>query len=859
MPLVDHAAKATLPSCSKCTLLDQPGPCFGSGSKAFAQILYVAQNPGSHEVECEPKTPLVGPSGNTFNRQLTEAGLRRENLYVTNVVKCLTPNNRVPTQHEINCCRPILAQELDQCKADVVVLAGEVAMRTLLGDYSSIHPKYIPKTSKGQPVGIMSRAGCVETRHGRKWIVTIHPAHVMRVQEWRFAAIDHLKKAGSLVGVTLPELKINTEASLPEIEQATHTTLTDTHHFSCDVETHGTTFLEEDDYCGGDQSMDICGISPEPYRALVFDAPLVHHLSPIFQSPTTLCSMHNGSFDLYHIYKHIPQPTHQCQHFDTMLGTHYLRSYAPKKLKPFVVSQYTNLPYFNRDLQTVGRRLYNAMDCIATRLAADEEIRQLKEWKLYDLYYEFGQPILPILEEQRIIGVRCDIRKTLFFQKYFEMRIEKAEELLAKIAGPFFNWGSPKQVASLLYDTWSLPTQYNLKAVKGVRTQVVTVDNEARKRLRRWVTSFGDPNGKHKLALMVLELLDFLTGEKQKLEFLGRVAPDGRIHPYYKAHGEESFRLSSTPNVQNLPVSDVSDWGGARADGKADSDPTGMGEAGQGRGSIRSIIVADRDEDWILTCDYSQMQLWIYAAQFNVEWMLKVKESGEYIYGVVYESLYKEPFFDSTGRTKEHKLKTVSPQRIRRAKAVPLGFMFGRSAKAVAEEYGWPLSEGKALQDWWFRLNPEIPNSFEQIKYKLFQQGWIRHCFGQVLHYPTPKLTEAVNAHAQSPEAFVMLETQILIDKELKRRGLQHHGVRIMMTVHDSISLNVPEHLVQEVYEDIVAPVLLRPIPQLKGLRFDHEATLSKALDWEAIDYARWQRARAANRNSSPPAQGEET
>lgn len=852
----DVELKLTLPSdCANCPLLNQPGPCLGSGSKTLAQIIYIAQNPGEQEVNCSPMTPLVGPSGNVFNRQLTEAGLSRSIFYVTNVVKCLTPGNRMPTPQEVKCCRPLLDEELQKCTADVVMLSGELAMTTLLGNYSTIHPKYIPSNRRGQPVGVMARAGCVEVKDDRKWIPTIHPAHVLRVQEYRLAAIDHLKKAKRLVGVTLPSIKVVENTSEAELQREVRLVKEVTKHFSCDVETVGLELIEEDDYVGGDQTMDIAGISPEEWRAVVFDAPLVKNLQPIFSDPSVLCSMHNGEFDKYHLRKHLSDL--QCREIDTMLATHYLRSFAPKRLKPFCVAQYTNLPYFGRDLQSVSRRLYNGMDCIATRLVAEEEIRELKEWGLYDLFYTYGQPLLPLLENLRVVGLNVDVRKTLLFRKYFELRISKAEELLTRVAGPFFNWNSPKQVQNLLYDVWALPPQYNLKGEGGSRKQVLTSDNEARKRLRSWILKFGDKEGKHKLAWIALELLDLLTGEKMKLDFLSRVSPDGRIHPYFKAHGEETFRLSSKPNVQNLPVYDVSDWGGARSDKKADSDPTGLGAAVSG--SIRSIIIPDNpQEDWILTCDFSQMQLWIYAQQFNVKWLLDIKNRGDYLYGVVYEALYKEPFFGESGRTKADKLPTVSQQRIRRAKAVPLGFLFGRSAASVAEEYGWTKEEGEKLKKWWFTLNPEIPRSHEWIKYNLMQKGYVRHCFGQVMHFPNFKVSDAIASFAQSPEAFITIGAMLRVDREIKRRGLHKDRVRCMLSVHDSISWNVPERHGVEVYEDIVNPILRQPIPELNGLVFDHEATMSKALDWEALDYNDWKRKYATSRNSAPVTQGEE-
>lgn len=689
----------------------------------------------------------------------------------------------------------------------------------------------------------MTRMGCVEQKDGRKWIGTIHPAFIMRMPDWKDAALDHLRKADKIAGTAIPLPEINTHPTQAQILAAVDYVCLEGREFSDDVETHQENDIEEDDYVGGDYKVDMCGISYAPYKALVVDPEEIHLLAPCFADPTIWRYEHNGPYDEYHIAKFIQN--RRAKLFDTMLATHYLRSHQPKKLKPFVVSQYTNLPYYGRDLEKVSRRLYNGMDVVATLLAAKEMRKQLQDWKLEELFFEFGMPLLPILEELRVKGCNVDLKKALFFQRMTQAKIDKAYLLISKICGSMFNPRSDKQVMELIYDHWKLPEQTKIVPVvgglRGATKTIRTVDFEARKRLRWFIEAQPERLGKFKQAYYLLQLLDYLSGEEKKLEYLGRISGDGRIHPYYKAHGERPFRLSSSPNVQNFPVYDMAAWGGARRDDTSKTEvPIGVEEekAG-GAGSLRSIVIPDHEDDVLLTCDFEQLQLWIYAVQFNVKWLLSIFKSREYIYGVVYEKLYKEPFFqEGQAKTKKFKLRGIPEQRIRRAKAVPLGFLFGRSSEAVAKEYGWPEREAADLRSWWYGLNPELPQSYDTIKYKLAQQGRIRHSFGQIIHYPSGKLTEAINSHAQSNEAFIMIGSLIAIDKEFKRRG--YHNTRIILTVHDSVTINVPESHCQEVYEEIVAPILSRPIKQLNNFEFRHSAEVSKMWDWEVKDYNEW-------------------
>ena len=827
------------PSCEGCPLYSAPGPVWGIGDPHHAKLIYIAQNPGSEEVK--EGIPLVGPSGRVFNRQLAEAGIRRSELFITNVVKCLTPGNRIPTDEEIRKCRSLIDREISACRADTVVLAGAVAFKTFIGDYSTLHPKYKPRTKKGEPVSIMERMGCVEQKDGKKWIGTLHPAHIMRLPIFRQDAIDHLKKAWAVAGIDIPLPKVEVVDD-PKIIHDYSVLARDSREFADDVETHQESDVEEDDYVGGDYSMDMCGFSADRYHAIIVKPSDVIHMEGALTDSNCVVYEHNGEYERFHLEKHIASlglfQSAQARKFDTMLAAHYLRSYAPKKLKPGVVSRYTNLPYYNRDIERVDRKLYCGLDNIATRLAGQRQTIELKEWGIYDLFMNIGMKILPELEDQRRRGVRVDVRRLLLFKKIMEAKIAKAQELIGKITGPFFNPDSPKQVAELLYDQWKLPKQYNRK--EGVN--VLTTDFAARKNLRRWIEADAARKSQYQQALLFLTLQDYLAGELQKISFLNRVSPDGRIHAYYKAHGERPFRLSSKPNLQNFPVYDISDWGGARNDTK-DADPTGV-ERKQ-YGSLRSLVLPDHDEDLILSCDFSQVQLWIMAVRFNVKFLLDIQKSGEYIYGIVYEKLYKEPFFEAgKPKTKKYRL-PISEQRMRRAKAVPLGFIFNRQAKAVADEYGWELAEAVTMRNEWFgpSMCKELVPAFAKMEYDLKQKGWVKHLYGQVMHFPSLDLNEYINSHAQSDEGFILQETMILIAEEFRRR--KYENTRVMLSVHDALAFNVggaakhPERMV-EVYEEVVNPIMRRSIPQLKGLCLDHEAKVSSMWDWETKDYRKW-------------------
>jgi uracil-DNA glycosylase family 4 len=839
-----------IPSCEGCTLLDQPGPCMGAGDRQTASIIYIAQNPGVEEVKARPMQPLVGASGNVFNRQLFEAGIRRSDLYITNQVKCLTPGNRTPTDLEVAKCRPIIQRELEQCRADTVVLAGSVAFKANIGSYSTLSPGYHPSDN------VMVRMGCVEQKDGRKWIGTIHPAFVMRMPDWKQAATDHLRKAAEIAGRTIPLPRVITYPTQEDIGRHREAAIRN-RAFADDVETEQDWGkLDEDDYIGGDYRVTMCGYSAIPYEAIILTPDQIEpEWGSVYQLPDVTQFEHNGEYDRYHLEKICPQLN---QRFDTMCGAHILRSYAPKKLKPHTLSQYTYLPYYNRDLDKVNARLYCGMDNITTLLAGLEQRKQIRKWEL-ERPFERRMRLMARLEQWRRKGVNVDIRRAFAQRRFIETRIQQARDLISKICGPLFNPGSPQQVGKLLYEIWKLPEQFNKE--RGPGGSVIlkrTVDNEARKRLRKYlIDHYGfiseeagpqmDPlaPAQMRLAYNFLVLQDYLEGEEVKLTFLDRISPDMRIHAYFKGHGTTSFRLSSKPNLQNWPIYDVTDWGGARSDNRDKPDPTGLAKV-KGLGSLRSIVIADDpEEDLLVTSDFEQIELWAYAFWTECKWLLDVYYKGEYIYGKVYEDFWAPQKFFQEGkpRKKKFKLDSVSEKFLRRAKAIPLGFLYGRSAAAVAEEHGWPVQEAEAYRAKWFKLCPELLKSYDADRFQMEQHGYIRYPWGHVIWFPTRKPSDVYAMRGQHPAACVLENSILQIEDAIESRGWVN--TRPILSVHDSLTFNIgggkkhPERVVDFV-ENVLIPIQTQPYPEFKGHHFRCSIEVSERWDWDAEDYNEW-------------------
>jgi len=111
--------------CKRCGLaVGRKSVVLYSGSE-MARIMVIGEAPGAQEDE--QGLPFVGPSGKLLDRMLAEIQVDREEVYITNVVKCRPPDNRVPTSQEIEACRPLLGMQIRVVRPEVILTLGKTA------------------------------------------------------------------------------------------------------------------------------------------------------------------------------------------------------------------------------------------------------------------------------------------------------------------------------------------------------------------------------------------------------------------------------------------------------------------------------------------------------------------------------------------------------------------------------------------------------------------------------------------------------------------------------------------------------------------------------------------------------------
>jgi len=183
--LADVAAEAA--TCPRCRLAaGRTQVVFGVGNPD-ADLMFIGEAPGFHEDK--QGEPFVGAAGQLLTRMLGEIGLRREDVYITNVLMCRPPGNRDPQSDEIESCTPWLVEKLSLIQPTVIVTLGNFAT------------KYVLQTQRG----ITSMRGSVYDWHGRRVIPTFHPAAILHGGGEGSSQFRHLRDDFALIRRTLDE------------------------------------------------------------------------------------------------------------------------------------------------------------------------------------------------------------------------------------------------------------------------------------------------------------------------------------------------------------------------------------------------------------------------------------------------------------------------------------------------------------------------------------------------------------------------------------------------------------------------------------------------------------------------------
>ncbi|HEX4663613.1 MAG TPA: uracil-DNA glycosylase [Terriglobales bacterium] len=176
--------------CTRCVLHKQGRKqiVFGVGNPR-ADIMFIGEAPGADEDQ--QGEPFVGRAGQLLNNMITAMGIRREDIYIANIIKCRPPGNRTPERDECDTCSPFLMRQIEVVKPKIIVALGAVAAKTLLGVNDAM----------------ANLRGRIYDFKKTKLAVTYHPAYLLRDPRQKKETWKDLQMVMKYLDMPLPRPK----------------------------------------------------------------------------------------------------------------------------------------------------------------------------------------------------------------------------------------------------------------------------------------------------------------------------------------------------------------------------------------------------------------------------------------------------------------------------------------------------------------------------------------------------------------------------------------------------------------------------------------------------------------------------
>ena len=390
-------------------------------------------------------------------------------------------------------------------------------------------------------------------------------------------------------------------------------------------------------------------------------------------------------------------------------------------------------------------------DCHTLTKVAEAVRQALQNKELIKIYKEIELPLASVLARMELAGVTVDGKKLDSVSSDMARQLDSLEEKAREQAGdPGFNPNSTKQLGVVLFEKLGLPVIKKTKT--GYSTDVKVLE---------------ELKGKHPL---VDTILQYRVLAKLQSTYLEGMKPlinktTGRIHTHFRQTVAVTGRLSSTdPNLQNIPT---------------------RTEIGRG---IRTLFVPGKEYDWLMSCDYSQIELRILAHVAQDSLMLESFRENQDVHARTASEVFGVP------------LELVSHEMRSRAKAVNFGIVYGISDFGLAVQLGCSRKEaGEFIENYLARYKG-VKEYMERMKALARSQGYVSTLLGRRRDLPDINNRNfnlrsfaertAINTPIQGTAADIMKLAMLRVDEALRKSGLSS---RVLLQVHDELVLEVKE------------------------------------------------------------------
>ena len=639
-------------SCDKCPLRDSRR-VWGQGSQD-AKICFIGEAPG--EVEDVKEEPFMGPAGRFLMWGISQAGLKRENVWLTNVLTCRPPSNNITSAEAIealDCCRRGFVEEiefLDKQGVKMFVALGATSMHSF------------------EITGSISKnRGSIFDTHGFLVMPTFHPSYLNRMRfnrrDTKFgykyiwcADIQKATRISKNPEWMPPRERFNIRPSLNDVESYMykclyHLTAIDIETYQGEITVIGMAYDKEDAIC-----VPFFDHNMSPYWSQE-QLPTVRKLvQGVFYASKLM--FQNALYDVPQLRKRGYKIPYENIAHDTMLLHHCLDPEAPHDLG-FIVSVYGHTPYWKDTLKKDSfpnipdpdLRTYNCRDNVVLHQIIDPMLEDAQVRDVLSVYRNEALPMIKVVLEMSQKGILVD-KKAL---KRWATGLQEVDSLLSTQlhetahlpegfnldSGDDLRWFifgiEPKKFTKLVdleKTREGTKKKDELRRIKSIKDNIQRFYDVSSYARRRTHISFDEDN---RLALRIhlqnefqklktqlrrdqiekfLEWLTLFDDYQKNRKLLSTytkfpIAPDNRVHTSFLIHGTATRRLSSRePNMQNIPD------------------------------DARVVFVAEEGKK-LVSFDYSNLEVRILAYEIGDEPLIEYLDNGGNIHDLNAQQLFK--------------------------------------------------------------------------------------------------------------------------------------------------------------------------------------------------------------------------
>lgn len=450
--------------------------------------------------------------------------------------------------------------------------------------------------------------------------------------------------------------------------------------------------------------------------------------------------------------------------FDTMIAT-YLLDYVVKDDISFVAQAFdVKIPLYDDLFGSEKRPKEVRLDvlrdvcCQKAKFIYDtrnELLEKLEKNEELELFQNIEMPLSRVLADMELTGIKVDVDYLDKVASELKSQMDIIEKEIYELAGVTFNIMSPAQLSKVLFETLEIP--YPKRTKDGKYSTSKDILDKIR---------FVHP--------IVDKILEYRTLAKLYTNYAvglkSEVREDGRIHTIFTQTLTRTGRLSSiSPNLQNIP---------ARAEYSK---------------LIRKAFIPD-DNSKLLSSDYSQVELRIFAHMSKAENLIQAFVDGKDIHTKTASDIFHVPMCE------------VTKDMRRTAKAVNFGILYGISSFGLSEDLGIDIATAKKFIDNYLETYPGISEYMEEEKKKAYEFGYVttlmnrRRVIEELKNknYMIRSSGErmALNTPIQGTAADILKKAMVEIYEEFNKRGLKS---KMLIQVHDELVFNVLNDELDEV------------------------------------------------------------